>query len=105
MSYAALEKTFYVVLLCALATLVSCLGILLFNVVTADHNIVGYELVDGNLSGKEEYWVVAGIRNYWNDDNIYFSRKDFTIEQIRDEINKLNALVENNVVEEKEMKN
>ena len=96
MSYEALEKTFYIILLCALVIFVSCSGILLFNVVTSDHSIIKYELSDRNISNKEEYWIVSGIRNYWADDYICFSRKDFTIEQVRDEIVKLNLLIKNN---------
>ena len=65
-----------------------------FNILTADHSILRYEVGSySNGTADEQNWIIVGVRDYWPDDMIVFPRKEYTFEQIKEEVSSLNGLL------------
>jgi hypothetical protein len=96
------EKIFFGILFLALVVFISGLGFFLFNVANADHSIVRYEIGSTSYatSVSGECWTIVGVRNYWTDALIYFTKKEYTLEQVQEKVKELNMLLIEQVIRE-----
>jgi len=81
-----MKKTYSIIFLLLLFSIV---GFFIFQDLKENHFIKKYELA----GETEEYWIMAGVIDYWPDYYIYFSKKYYSQEQMKEQLYSFNTFL------------